>query len=100
LPLHERLLGFMLGIERSFDFDWPAPYIGVRRVEAPLRHGRYKASYGDGAVPLMEELRYDKKKSYDLGHAWPVFAVLANTPAECYRKEKAIAAGIKVRKIK
>lgn len=98
LPLHERLLGFMLGMERYFNFKWPAPYIGIRRIEGPLRSGRYKATFRGDAVSLLEELRYDKKKSYDVGHAWPVFAVLAETPTECYRKEKAIAARVKIRK--
>jgi hypothetical protein len=96
LPLYRRMLEFMLGLDNRFRFEWPAPYVGIRRMNLPLRGGRRKVEFGPGCVPMISELRYDARKPYDLGHAWPMFAVLCDRPEQFERRARAVIESAKV----
>jgi hypothetical protein len=99
LPLYEKLLGFMLGQQRDFKQAWPAPYIGINRIDTALDKGEYRVEFGPEAVPLISKVSYSKKRPYDIGHAWPMFAVLGQSPGECRRKAKAVRNACKLTRI-
>ncbi len=90
LRLYTRMLGFMLGLEDRFRFKWPAPYVGIRRMNLPLSDGRRKVRFGPGCIPLISKLSYDPEKPYDLGHAWPMFAVLCDRPEQFDSRARAV----------
>jgi hypothetical protein len=85
LPYYKAALAYMLGMAVTLDFTWVAPYVGIRRVVLPLEHGRRKAEFGAGCVPLIGELAYDSNRPFDLGHAWPMFAVSGQDAPHCTR---------------
>lgn len=83
LPYYQAALAYMLGMSVTLDFNWGAPYVGIRRVVVPLEHGRRKAKFGSGCIPLIGELAYDSNRPFDLGHAWPMFAVSGHDASHC-----------------
>ncbi|MGV2895792.1 hypothetical protein ACNPPY_08340 [Achromobacter sp. AGC78] len=91
LPFYQTALAYMLGMAVSLDFTWVAPYIGIRRVVVPLQHGRRTAEFGAGCVPLIGELAYDSNRPFDLGHAWPMFAVTGQNDDECAQLAESLA---------
>ena len=83
LPFYRAALAFMLGLTPALDFSWPAPFVGIRRVVLPLMHGRRAVTFDPRAVTLLGELSYDAEKPFDLGHAWPMFAVTSQDAIPC-----------------
>jgi hypothetical protein len=99
LHLHARILAFQLGLERNLRFRWPAPYIGVWRMPLPLKGGRRRVVFDNGCVPLITELSYDPNKPYDIGHAWPMFAMKFDRREDFYARADAVMADAEVRRV-
>jgi len=99
LRLHTRILAFQLGLEPRLRFRWPAPYVGVWRMPLPLEGGRRRVIFGDGCIPLITELSYDPKKPYDIGHAWPMFAVAFRGYEDFDARADAIMASAEIRRL-
>lgn len=96
LPYYRAALAYMLGMSDSLDFTWVAPYVGIRRVVLPLEHGRRKVQFGAGCVPLIEEVAYDSNRPFDLGHAWPMFAVSGQDGAHCARLAESLVSEMRL----
>lgn len=96
LPFYQAALAYMLGMSDTLDFNWPAPYVGIRRVVLPLEHGRRQAAFGPDCTPLIGELAYDSSRPYDLGHAWPMFAVTGHEAADCAQLAERLAGGMQL----
>jgi hypothetical protein len=98
LRLHTRILAFQLGIEARLQFRWPVPYVGVWRMPLPLESGRRRVVFGDGCIPLITELSYDPEKPYDIGHAWPMFAMKFRRYEDFDARADAVMASAEVRR--
>lgn len=96
LPFYQASLAYMLGMVVTLDFSWAAPYVGIRRVVLPLEHGRRKVEFGAGCVPLIGELAYDSNRPFDLGHAWPMFALSGHDAADCARRAESLVSGMQI----
>ncbi|TQJ96182.1 hypothetical protein [Achromobacter sp. SLBN-14] len=96
LPFYQAALAYMLGSADSLDFTWVAPYVGIRRVVLPLEHGRRKVGFGAGCVPLIEEVAYDSNRPFDLGHAWPMFAVTGQDATQCARLAESLVSDMRL----
>jgi len=96
LPFYKAALAYMLGLASTLEFVWPAPYVGIRRVVLPLQQGRRQAAFGAGCVPLIRELAYDSRRPYDLGHAWPMFAVTGHDAAHCAQLAESLAGNMQL----
>jgi hypothetical protein len=91
---YETLLAAMLGLEHGGRIAWPAPYVGIRKVLLPKRRKSFRVAFG--AVPLISRCRFVRGKPYDLGHAWPLFAVPCQRPEEFDRRADAIIAATRI----
>ncbi len=96
LPYYQAALAYMLGMTASLDFSWNAPYVGIRRVVLPLEHGRRKASFGEGCISLIGELAYDSGRPFDLGHAWPMFAVSGGDALHCAQLAESLVGNMRL----
>ncbi|WP_429941542.1 hypothetical protein [Achromobacter xylosoxidans] len=96
LPFYTAALAYMLGLAETLEFSWPTPYVGIRRLVLPLEHGRRQATFGAECVPLIRELAYDSSRPYDLGHAWPMFAVTGHDAAHCAQLAETLASNLQL----
>jgi hypothetical protein len=99
LGFYEHALRFMLGQSEAMGFAWPSPRVGIHRLYLPVRPGRWRADFGEGAIPLVTEVAYDRRKPYDFGYAWPGFAVLTRSKAETLETVERVLAGTTVRRV-
>lgn len=99
LPFYPASLAFMLGLEDEMRFSWPAPRVGIKRINVPITRQRRRVEFGAGAVPLISELSFNPRKPYDLGHAYPMFAVLCDSRPEFEQRIAEIEAGAAITKI-
>jgi hypothetical protein len=99
MPLHTRILAFQLGLAPRLGIRWPAPFVGVQRMLIPPKAGRRHVVFGEGCIPLVTELTYDPKKPYDVGHAWPTFALKCQRYEEFDARAAGIMAGAEVRRV-
>lgn len=91
LPFYTDLLRVFTGVDQKMRFAWPHPRVGVRRLVGVLRPGTCDVTYGAGGIPLVDRISYDVSRRYDLGRAWPLFAVPCRNRGEFERKSAAIA---------
>jgi hypothetical protein len=96
---HEEILAVLLGLKAKPSIAWPAPYVGFARV--PMRRpARVAAQFRHPqALPLIERTHLDPSRPYDLGHAWPMFAVLCERPRDFARKAGAILASTRLTRL-
>lgn len=99
LPFYPASLAFMLGLADEMQFAWPAPRVGIKRINVPIIRQRRQVAFGTGAVPLISELSFNPKKPYDLGHAYPMFAVLCDSRSEFEQRISEIEAATSITKI-
>jgi hypothetical protein len=99
LGFYEHALRFMLGQNERMAFSWPSPRVGLHRMYLPLRPGRWRADFGEGAIPLVSDVTYDPRKPYDFGYAWPGFAVLSRSKTEALAKIESVLARTTVRRL-
>jgi hypothetical protein len=99
LRFYEHALRFMLGESDAMGFAWPSPRVGIHRLYLPLRPGRWRASFGDEAIPLVTEVAYDPKKPYDFGYAWPGFAVLGKSRTDTLARVQRVLADTTVTRV-
>jgi len=91
LAFCEAALAYQLGLSRTFEFRWPHPYVAIRRVVIPLCPGTREVDYGPDCIPLVQRLHYDEDRPYDVGDAWPMFAVTGASQAACRSRAETIA---------
>jgi len=91
LPFYEAALAFQLGLSNDFAFQWPHRCIAIRRVLVPLVHGTREVDYGPACLPLVRSVHYDDARPYDVGDAWPMFAVTGDSVDACRARAEAIA---------
>lgn len=91
LAFYEAALAYQLGLSATLDFHWPHPCVAIRRVLVPLRAGTRELDYGPDCIPLVRCLHYDEARPYDVGDAWPMFAVTGASPELCCARAAAIA---------
>jgi hypothetical protein len=94
LPFYEAALAFQLGLSSRLEFQWPQRCIAIRRVLVPLVHGERSVDYGPDCVPLVHAVHYDDSRPYDVGDAWPMFAVTGDSVEACRARAEAIAQAV------
>jgi hypothetical protein len=95
----EELLSVMLGRKARAKPRWPARYVGIARVPLPLREGRFGVAAGRGALSLLPRIAYDRRRYYDVGHAWPMLAVTCDTPGEFERRLPELMSTVRVTRL-
>jgi hypothetical protein len=99
LRFFEQALAFMLGVDRKFKFAWPARYVGVRRIYAPRKQGRYVLQFDPGCIPLVSNVSYRKKAYDDMGHAWGAFGLVCKGRKEFLDRVRKAVASTRVRRV-
>jgi hypothetical protein len=96
-PFYKEALSVFLGRQARMRFSWPSKCVGVRRMSLPLKAGTRRATFGPGGIPLIEKFSYDPARPYDLGHAWPTFAVQCSDRVDFDRRAGSVIARTIVR---
>jgi hypothetical protein len=97
VPVYEELLAVMLGLKRAPAIRWPAPYVGIARVPLAPRKGRFRYEFADpDAIAVNAETRYDPSRPYDVGQAWPMFALACAQREEFDRRADAVSASTRL----